>query len=1640
MPEHEDIERQLQAAREAKWVDNRIKKITRWPGKKRETLRDLIGPSRRLYDDEVFSNRIEKAQQYFKNLDDKQRQKLWTGLFPRLAPHLERAWLDAGERPYQFGYARFPFRAPHRAETIGESRAHFFVLACEALHGFDPNAEWLAAWAPHLDCDHRDPRIIGWILGSVLRGGGEDADAVRAVLVDSISGEHEIGQMGQHAVVAFLNSNDHEDWEIIGKLLIAAQRQEGLRQAILEAVDEASPDAFRYMLGLILEHDLGRFSATVRAFDVWLGMQWAGGSAKVVNAGVRRLAELFDDETEREKAVRQGDPEDASLALWVTAYEDAEQAIKLAAPLLEEPTPERRFVALRTIERLALFPESLELIASRIVLGAEDDPRLQRMSVDFLSRVEWVAVSDELFNATAGLFERLPAKKKKLDPIVWPWAQYTLDRRSVAAALQAMAMGSPEKLIPFAGALSSGGCVGVICELAGIGEFWSGGQRRERKRRKLTPKARQLMLDLVGDTRQNVQKAAFEAIATLRVEDDEVERLLGLLHRTAAALRAGAIGRLSKLSDGRAIEIISHLVSDNNSKRRAAGLELASHLVESNRSKKKVLNVIAEHRETLTEPELVEVADRLLGGEAEAVTLDDCLGLVPTGSRSALPQPKYVGVQLETDAAKAYLKELADLFLGHGETEIEVEREHSKQRVLLASAGWGFPTPKRDADPLEDAKERLPLADTWLAWLAERPTVCRDDDRLELVRAWAWTVRGNSYLGLLPAPFRKRHAWDIVNGFEHLVEWMLVLSGASGGGDLLVQHVEDSLAKASLSAEEKKDSKEERSYLYHRSSVAGRLGIVKRYLDRSRADITDECKKRLALLSMLALERGLPGCECGPSLDLFTAAYEAGVLNEADFLWLLLHPRKAEYRIWGSPLTFGPIREVTGLCQAKVLEGHSKLAEAAGRMRNRLVEVELTRGERLTPASLPAAELRHAGGADVLFKLIAALGRDKIVRQHEWGDPTRVFSFSRLMSVTSPGETDTLDRFAEIYEESGLKPARLLEVVMFAPQWAGHVQHALRMKGLEDAVWWIHAHTKQNAYWQGQEFRDLWAARISERTELEAEDMEEGAVDVAWFRRVIDVVGPDGWDQLQKPARYASNSGGHKRAQLFADAMLARVTTNELVTRIDEKRHQDSVRALGLVPLPSKRGEARAETLRRYQRLQEFKRESRKFGSQRQASEGRAVEIGMQNLARTAGYRDPRRFQWAMEAEAVADLARGPVSVTAEETTVSLAITPEGDPELTVVKKGRRLKSVPAKLRKQEQIAELRSRVTDLRRQRSRMRLSLEESMCRGDTFAGPELRGFFAHPMLRPMVERLVFIGNGDLIGYPDKEGRVLRNHAGSLEAIGKNDTMRLAHPIDFLKRRDWSAWQRECFSIERVQPFKQIFREVYPKTTSELDDCDFTRRYAGHQVNPRQALALLKRRQWIAAPEEGVRKTFHDEGLIAEVWFQEPFYTPAEIEDLTLEGVTFIRRGDQFKRLSIADIPDRLFSEAMRDLDLVVSVAHSGGVDPEASASTVEMRATLVTETCRLLGLANVRVDGHHAVIDGTRGGYSVHLGSATTKVLPGRVLLIVAVHSQHRGRLFLPFADDDPRTAEVLAKTLLLARDDEIKDPSILEQIRH
>jgi hypothetical protein len=252
------------------------------------------------------------------------------------------------------------------------------------------------------------------------------------------------------------------------------------------------------------------------------------------------------------------------------------------------------------------------------------------------------------------------------------------------------------------------------------------------------------------------------------------------------------------------------------------------------------------------------------------------------------------------------------------------------------------------------------------------------------------------------------------------------------------------------------------------------------------------------------------------------------------------------------------------------------------------------------------------------------------------------------------------------------------------------------------------------------------------------------------------------------------------------------------------------------------------------------------------------------------------------------------------------------------------------------------------------------------------------------------------------------------------------------------WVAWQERLFKRELQQPFKQVFRELYVLTAAERESGPASRRYDGHQVQPRQAMALFGGRGWVTSQESGeASRAFHRHGYVARVSFEGGLFTPAEADLPAIEGVCFTRPGEWLAQ-PLDAVPPVVFSETMRDVDLVVSVAHAGGVDPEATASTVEMRAALVRETARLMKLDNVGFAGSHVLIDGKLGEYSLHLGSGTVNRRPGGALCIIPVGSQHRGRLFLPFADDDPKTAEVVSKVLLLARDHEIKDPTILGQL--
>ncbi len=1563
--------------------------------------------------------------------------RLTDTLLPRIAPAAKAAQALLHRRPYLDGLTRQSFRCPGSPQTLADGRARWLLHITLLLGEYDADIRWIAEHAAYL-AEYSGGPDIGWLLAGAIDAGGADGAAVFEILRSSANGEHATAQMGRHVVQALLSCANPDAWAVVERMLLAAQREEGLRQVILESVDEAHPDAYRRMLRLILDHDLTRFSSVVRAADTWFAFLWDGSSTVKVETILKQVLACLDDATAVQTALASPDAEAAYLALWSLAFEDVDRAIAPAAKLLQSEHASHRFVATHFLAQ-SCWTTAVPLVMH--ALGDEDmrvaARALDLFQADLTKSVDGVKVFDNI----EALLQRMPKRAQKLEPVVWPWYTQKLERPKAAAALATNAGAvSTDRLLPYVPSLDPYQRESFIRRAAGLLTRWAPRTPDSQPQKPLSATERGVVLDLLGDTSEGVRRAAFEALGVSPVKPDEMTRLIDLLARKPGDLRNGALARLRTLPDASLLDASDRLLHDPQELRRLAGLELLRDAVEAGRCVTDARDRLAQYaadRPALSEPERAHV-DAVADDAAPVASTDDALGLLAGRRQPDWAAPRPLRIREETPAAAASLASLASLILEHQTTEVRTA--DGEMRLLVESAVPAPGAPTRVGDP----SPQPPLFELWYRWFERRDDALRDHDGFEFLRLLVSDGNGSMWSQPAPRTVSGLGQWSGGRYFlRRLVEWCAVWSAPAGGAEFLLDGLESSLA--ALTVEDRQAMTTEqasvRRHYYHTAqedAVPWRVRVrqVGVWLAQLRwwcralpGNGSDAIAMRLYALLRHA-ESTTGGYESlQPTLPEFLAAYRTGSVDVAEFTDFLVGR-------WSTGRS-ARVKTVSTLRPPKELEALPELLDVVQRCRTRIVDVECTRGDRLSAASHLAMELRFTGGLDTLQRAVPALGSAHFARNVGWyaTAASRQDTLSHLVRRSMPRPEDTHEAFAAWVSRAGIRETRLVELALYAPQWAPHVARVLDWDGLESAVWWFQAHTKDDRSWEIRDLKELWAAEISEHTPLTASDLTEGAVDVSWFGLAYARLGAARWKALDTAAKYASTAGGHTRAQLFARAMSGIVTVGELTARIAASRHQDSVRALGLVPLAAG-ADAESDLLTRYRAIEEFRRESRQFGAQRRESESRAVDIALANLARTAGYQDPQRLRWAMERAAVGDLAAGPVIVTREDVTITLAIDEDGVPSLTVARRGKTLKTMPAAMKKDAEPQELVRRHQELKRQRSRVREALEQAMCRDDHFTPVELRTLCEHPILAPALTRLVFVGDG-IAGYLVEGGHALRDAAGAIHALGTTEALRIAHPADLLARGDWSAWQRECFAAERVQPFKQVFREMYPITAAERDT-NRSRRYAGHQVNPRQALALLGGRGWVARPEEGVSRTDHDAGMTIRLGFQETFYTPADVEGLTLDEIVFTKKGE-WHPLDLASVSPRLFSEAMRDLDLVVSVAHSGGVDPEATASTVGMRASLIEETCALLGLRNVELSSHHAIIRGALADYSVHLGSANVLVLPATSLPIVAVQGQHRGRLFLPFADDDPRTAEVLSKVLLLSRDTSIRDPNILETIR-
>ena len=487
-----------------------------------------------------------------------------------------------------------------------------------------------------------------------------------------------------------------------------------------------------------------------------------------------------------------------------------------------------------------------------------------------------------------------------------------------------------------------------------------------------------------------------------------------------------------------------------------------------------------------------------------------------------------------------------------------------------------------------------------------------------------------------------------------------------------------------------------------------------------------------------------------------------------------------------------------------------------------------------------------------------------------------------------------------------------------------------------------------------------------------------------------------------------------------------------------DKDAQTPIKAYGLLPL--ERGTD--EVVERYLRLKQIHREARKFGLERQANTRAAVQVALANLAQTAGFSDATRLEWGMEARVTESALRPGRRVAVQAWDLEL-LSSGPDMSVAVTKAGKRLASVPAAVRKSEAYAEMQDAVEGWRAQRQRLRRTFEAMMVDGDGLDAENLDALRRLPAAGALLDRLVLRDEAGL-GIPDPDLRTLRSARGDVRPI--LPPLSVAHPQDLEAAAELEAWQRAVVRERMVQPFKQVFRELYVLTPVERRTGTFSERFAGRAIDARVAARLLQSREWQTVADETrvlPFKPLRQAGLLALFELEGARYYLGADPVVTTGRIRFARRTPawQWRRegdIPLAEVPSRAFSEVLRDADLVSSVA-SKDDHPPWSPEAARLRADFVKALVAEMALPGVAVEDDFVSVRGRIARYRVHVGSAEVRVDPGDHACILPKASVPAGDIYLPFADEDARCEDVVRKVLLLASDHQIADETVLARIR-
>ena len=412
---------------------------------------------------------------------------------------------------------------------------------------------------------------------------------------------------------------------------------------------------------------------------------------------------------------------------------------------------------------------------------------------------------------------------------------------------------------------------------------------------------------------------------------------------------------------------------------------------------------------------------------------------------------------------------------------------------------------------------------------------------------------------------------------------------------------------------------------------------------------------------------------------------------------------------------------------------------------------------------------------------------------------------------------------------------------------------------------------------------------------------------------------------------------------------------------------------------------------------------------------------------------------------------------------------------------GKTQKSVPALVKREfsGEFAIVKRARKEIREALLAQRNRIEQLMIRNRVWTYAEWRErYLDHPLVSQLARRLIWTLeiDGGRATACWRDGLLETVGGETFDRMPKETAVRLWHPIDATAEEVF-AWREWLERHEVTQPFKQAHREVYILTDAERETETYSNRFAAHILRQHQFNALCQQRGWDYSLQ-GAWDSFNvpvhdlaDHGLRAEYWVEG--LDSGDEHALATSGIYLYVSTDQVRfaerasgqSVSLDQVPTRVFSEVMRDVDLFVGVGSIGN-DPNwldggpermagyhgywwdfsfgelntSAASRRDLLARLLPKMKKLDG--RWELDGRFLIVTGDIRRYKIHLGSGNILMEPNDQYLCIVpgrgAGTKSTNGLFLPFEGDHVLSI-ILSKALMLADDTAIADRTIVRQIQ-